>query len=182
MELGILYSVIGEIWKPIVGFPYMVSTYGRVQSIRGNKSVWKRKKEKSYLSTTLYSNGKGKALFLHRLVAEAFIPNPDNLPFVNHKDGNPQNNRVENLEWCTLEYNNNYSDGYIKRVKSRIKNGKTSAVTKCDVKGNPIEEYASLREASRCLGNLKASSNILNCCKGIKKTAYGFIWKYKEVA
>ncbi|RFZ78320.1 endonuclease [Lacrimispora amygdalina] len=112
-----------EVWKPIFGYEdlYEISNYGRVKSIerlvKSNNNNFRLQKEsirkptvnnRGYFSIRLCKNGKYKAQFIHRLVAIAFIDNPNNLPEVNHKDEDKKNNRVENLEWCTRKYNMNY--------------------------------------------------------------------------
>ena len=101
-----------EYWKSVVGYEglYMVSNWGRVKSIKfGKERILKPVTNSSgYLLVGLYKNNIEKKYSVHRLVAEAFIPNPYNLPQVNHKDENKQNNVVSNLEWCTHEYNNTY--------------------------------------------------------------------------
>ena len=104
-----------EVWKDIKGYEgkYQISNLGRVKSL-GNLQTKKEKLLKTnirngYYTAYLYKNNEKKSLLCHRLVAEAFIPNPDNLPQVNHKDENKLNNRVDNLEWCTIKYNINYS-------------------------------------------------------------------------
>ena len=111
-----------EIWKPIKGFVgyYEISNFGNVRSVkryvrirRGVRIVQSRNKEqflspKGYLLVALFKEQKCKKLFVHRLVAFAFVPNPKNLPFINHKNEIKTDNRVENLEWCTAEYNDNY--------------------------------------------------------------------------
>ena len=98
-----------EIWKDIKGYEglYQVSNFGRVKS--STKILANRLSKRGYYIVTLYKNAKGVTKTVHRLVAQAFIPNPDNLPQVNHKDENKLNNRVDNLEWCTAKYNINYS-------------------------------------------------------------------------
>ena len=130
-----------EIWKPVVGYEglYEVSNTGRVRSLdrydRMNR-FWKGRilnlhtDTGGYLYAQLYLNGKGKNYLVHRMVAQAFIPNPDNLPQVNHKDENKINDCVENLEWCSREYNINY--GTIKdRIRNTaIKNGYWSGLSK----------------------------------------------------
>lgn len=103
-----------EIWKDIEGYEgkYEVSNLGNVRSLNyrgtGGIKLLKQGTTRGYKLTCLYKNGKGKQYWVHRLVAIAFIPNPNNLPVVNHKDENPSNNNVNNLEWCTQEYNINY--------------------------------------------------------------------------
>lgn len=106
-----------EIWKPVVGYEglYEVSNTGNVKSL-GNK-VWKNARilkpqvrgKSGYLFVRLSKDGQAKGINIHRLVAETFIPNPLNLPIVNHKDENRTNNHVDNLEWCTVSYNSKYS-------------------------------------------------------------------------
>ena len=101
-----------EVWKDVVGYEglYMVSNLGRVKSLRGNKErILKGYYHRGYRRVDLYKNGVMKHWRIHRLVAQAFIDNPNNYPVVNHRDEDKSNNRVDNLEWCTHEYNVNYS-------------------------------------------------------------------------
>ena len=95
-----------EEWKPIKDYNYEVSSFGRVRNKCSKKllSIFDTNRE-GYLRVILFSNGKRKRFFVHRLVAETFIPNSENKPQVNHKDGNKQNNNVENLEWVTCSEN-----------------------------------------------------------------------------
>lgn len=114
-----------EIWKDIKGYEelYQISSFGRVKSLP--RMMKKRKCEeiiktpskvpKGYLRIGLCKNGDIKYYSIHRLVAEAFIPNPNNLPCVNHKDCNPQNNEVSNLEWVSYKENNSYKNHNLKR-------------------------------------------------------------------
>ena len=100
-----------EIWKNIEGYEgkYQVSNLGQVKSMIGQEKVLHPKKHRNgHLQIGLHKDKKRKTMYIHRLVAQAFIPNPDNLPGVNHKDENPNNNNVDNLEWCTQKYNCNY--------------------------------------------------------------------------
>jgi len=124
-----------EVWKDIVGYEnvYQVSTLGRVRScgrrvFSGVGANYKTHKVNSkilspsgrkYLGVILCKDGKTKRFNIHRLVAEAFIPNPDNLPCVNHKDENSFNNCAENLEWCSYKYNNEYN-GRIEKCRQKI--------------------------------------------------------------
>lgn len=113
-----------EIWKDIKGFEglYQVSNLGNVKSFRQSSKYGKPKEfllkpsvaNTGYCQITLYGNGSRKKFLIHRLVAEAFLENPDNLPNVNHKDENRTNNHVENLEWCTTAYNNRYGTARIR--------------------------------------------------------------------
>ena len=123
-----------EIWRPIEGYEglYEVSNLGRVRSLdrydsrnqfRKGRIMKQNNDGRDYMSIQLCLNGKLKKYFVHRLVAEAFLPNPDNLPQVNHKDEDKSNNRVDNLEWCTAKYNLSYGTRNIRIRETLIKNG-----------------------------------------------------------
>ena len=165
-----------EIWKDIVDYEnlYQVSNLGRVRSldriivdsrnVRKFKGVdlKKHKKKSGYLTVQL----KHKDFQIHRLVAKAFIPNPDGKPQVNHKDGDKQNNRVDNLEWCTCEENINHA------YKSGLKNGKKVVCVETNDCFNSIKA-ASLKYKTD-------ASCITKCCKNKinYKTAGGYHWEY----
>ena len=114
-----------EIWKPIEGYEglYEISSYGRVKSLRRNIILIPKKELTGYLRCNLYLNKNMKTVSIHRLVAQAFIPNPDNLPQVNHKDEDKSNNRVDNLEWCTVKYNNDYGTRKEKVKMTQLRSG-----------------------------------------------------------
>lgn len=99
-----------EIWKPVIGYEgfYEVSNLGNVKNSKTQRILRLLNNGCGYYRVGLYKEGKFKLFLVHRLVAFAFIPNPDNLPFINHKDECTQNNHVSNLEWCTASYNVNY--------------------------------------------------------------------------
>ena len=178
---------MGEIWKDIQNYEgsYQVSNYGRVKSLsrvdsRGNKRNEKilkgRKNRQGYYDVALCKNGKRKYCRINRLVAEAFIPNPNNYPITNHKDENPSNNHVDNLEWCTYKYNNNYGTCIKRRSKSKSK--KVVCI-------NTGEIFNSIKEAANITG--ANASNITQCCKGkCKSTGIDTItkekleWKYVD--
>lgn len=116
-----------EVFRPVEGYEglYEVSNLGRVKSLKwGKERILKPGMDGcGYLKANLYKEGKIKHFMVHRLVAQAFIPNPEGLPQINHKDEDKTNNRVDNLEWCTAKYNSNYGTRIEQMVQSRIKNG-----------------------------------------------------------
>lgn len=180
-----------EIWKDIEGYEgyYQVSNLGRVRSldryITGNNgAIYLRQGQikeikphhSGYLFVSLMKNRKRKIMAVHRLVAEAFIPNPDNLPQINHKDEDKTNNRVENLEWCTGKYNCNYGT-HNKRVSDKLTNGKTSKeICQYTKEGILVRKYPSASEAARQFRGKQG--NISQVCLGKRNSAYGYLWKY----
>ena len=175
-----------EIWKDIAGYEgkYQVSNLGRVKSLWKNKLMCPRANKLGYYQIYLYSDSKTRKMYsVHRLVATAFIDNSDNLPLVNHKDENPSNNCVENLEWCTNKYNVCYGNAISKAIETRsLRNRKTApkAILQYTKEGIFIKEFKSLSDAAR---ELKIGFGHLWGCLNKKygcKTAGGFIWKYKE--
>lgn len=164
-----------EIWKDIPGFEdgYMISNLGRVYS-KYTKKIRKTQFARGYEGITLKRDGKQHCLFVHRLVAETFIPNPNNLPIVNHKDENPMNNCVDNLEWCTYSYNNSYN-GIAKRKSEKFQ----KKVYVYDKEGNLEREYSSIREAER---DIKGSSGSISmACRGLNYTYQNKVWSYEPL-
>ena len=155
---------IKEEWKDIKGYEnlYQVSNLGRIKNLKTNKTLKALIKKDGYARVNLYKNDEMNSIRIHRIVAETFIENPYNYKVINHKDENKQNNSVENLEWCNIEYNLQYS--------------KNKPVLQYDLKGNFIKEWNSIIEAKREVGDIKISE----CCKGKRKSAGGFVWRYSE--
>ena len=171
-----------EIWCPIKGYEglYEVSDKGRVKSLKfGKERILKLIRDQNgYLLINLYKNGEMKTYRIHSIVAKTFIPNPDNLPEVNHKDEDKTNNSVINLEWCDQKYNCNYGTR-IKRISEKMTNGKLSKpVLQYTKSGELVREWKSATDVERNLGYF--GTNISSCCNGKIKSAYGFIWKYKD--
>lgn len=164
-----------EIWKDIPNYEgiYQVSNLGNVKNKTKNRKLHLRKD--GYLDIPLCKNGKTKYYLVHRLVAMAFINNPNNYKEVNHKDENKQNNNVNNLEWCDRLYNIKYGNGYITRAEKRKRK-----IRQYDKNYNFIKQWDSVNEVSKIL-NIKAP-HITRVCKKERKTTGGYIFEYcKEV-
>ena len=188
---------------------YQVSNMGRVKSLErkcncrsnGIKTIHCKiltpGNDKGYLKVNLRKNNKTKQHTVHRLVAIAFLPNENNYPYINHKDENPSNNRVDNLEWCTPKYNNNYGTARERGIKTRKsrytkekhplygKQHKEESKKKMSERKNkPVicittgEIFKSVKEASEKTGvNL---SNICQCCRNKRQSAGKLQWKFLE--
>lgn len=169
-----------EIWKDIPGYEglYQVSNEGRVKTARRKGTFGglarMRPMQHGYIGVDLCREGKRKTHMVHRLVAQAFISNPDNLPEINHKDENKTNNHANNLEWCTRRYNLMYGEGHKRRVASKSK-----PVTQHTKNGEFVAWYPSVKEAGRQTGVY--DSNIGYACRH-NGTAGGYIWRYYEGA
>lgn len=172
-----------EIWKPIQYDGYWISNFGRVKSYKYDKINGKIMKPcrstKGYLQLDLRLDGrKGEHrvhLAVHRLVAEAFIPNPDNLPQVNHKDENKENNCVDNLEWCTNEYNAHYGT-HIERVAQKHR----TPIYSIDENGK-IEHFDGVRLAQReMFSRYGTYGNISRVLNGEQNTSIGRKWFYEN--
>ena len=192
-----------EIWKDIKGCPdYRISNYGRVMSLkRGLKRVLKPQKDKDgYLICSLWENNKGKTLKIHRLVAEAFIPNPDNKTEIDHINTDKTDNTVwfnedgsinyekTNIRWATPKENRNNPISLDRLRKNKYtfpkntKNPRSCVVLQYDKEGNFIREWDTMSEAEKYYNKNRISTNISSCCRNKCKTAYGYIWKYKRTA
>lgn len=173
-----------EEWRAVVGFEglYEVSSIGRVRSCdhivptkygtrKTTGRVLRQQNDKDgYKKVCLCKCNKKKTRSVHRLVAEAFIENPDNLPLINHKDEDKSNNRVENLEFCTVYYNNTYNNKCFRGGAKRRKR----IVQLLD--GVPVKEWVGVTHASEILGI--SQRNISSCLTGKRHLAGGYGWRY----
>lgn len=168
-----------EIWKDIKGYEgnYQVSNLGNVKSVhyRGSnesKNLVPKCNNSGRLWVELRSGGRAKQFLIHRLVASAFIENPDNLPQINHIDENPKNNVVSNLEWCTG----------LDNIRSFTKNHPFKkrkldhAIKQCKKDGTLVKVWTNVREIE--IETNWSAWSISECCRNNRKTAYGYIWQY----
>lgn len=193
-----------EIWKDVKGYEglYQVSNLGRVKSLGLDK--WHKGRilkqsfdgKGNYLFVGLHKDGKTKQKNVHRLVAETFVPNPNNFPCANHINERKTDNRATNLEWCTVEYNSNYGNAKKNMIESRRKNNNQEEINRkikdtkkknqsfsCEkpvaqytISGTLVATYASATDAERKTGISRGG--IQRCCIGRYLQAKGFIWKY----
>ena len=175
-----------EEWRDIPGYEglYQVSNIGNVRSLNYNRRkgcIHVLKLGYSpYANISLCKDGKPKHYLVHRLVAEAFIPNPNNYKEVNHIDEDKTNNKVENLEWCDRSHNINHGDRNNKHAKAMLaeKHPKAKKV-RCITTGEIFLCCVDAEEKYNPEHNRKAC-NICHCCKGRVKTAYGMRWEYAD--
>ena len=180
-----------EEWREIKGYEgkYQISNLGRVKSLKGNHGNYREKilsgspNTGGYLQVDLLKNGKRNTFKIHKLVAIHFIDNPNNLPEINHKDENKQNNKVSNLEWCTRKYNQNYGTR-TQRASEKMKGSKNprSRKVQCITTG---KVFNYIKEAAEYYNIDKHS--ISDCCKGKYKSAgkhpdtgEKLVWKYLD--
>lgn len=166
-----------EVWKAVLGYEglYEISNYGNVKALNYKclgivKIIRQSTSCYGYKVVGLSKNGKTKQFFVHRLVAIAFVPNPNGYPIVNHKDENKTNNNEDNLEWCTNKYNLNYGSAREKMVR-----GKRKSVLQYDINCNLIKVFRSISEAARETGLCRA--HISACYRGENRTHGGFFWR-----
>lgn len=187
-----------EKWKPMPGFEghYLISSYGNVWSIRSSRLLRLKETPYGYLRVTPSVNGLRRDCAVHRLVALAFIPNPENKPTVNHINENKKDNRVENLEWATMAEQNvhgtrieraaantdwknrriDYGDVAAKHDYHNINRKQMKPVLQFDRRGIFIACYDGVAEAARTVGI--GAGHICCCLKGRRKTSGGYQWKY----
>lgn len=168
-----------EQWKDVEGFEhlYQVSNIGRVRSLPRTTTSGRILKpavdKDGYLRVRLVDGKVSKNFYVHRLVALAFIPNPCGFPVINHKDEDKQNNRVDNLEFCTIKYNNTYNDGAKRRGLPRRK-----PIDQYDMNGNLVAHWSGRAEIAKTLGF--HGGNISEVCQGKRNHASGFVWRYAD--
>lgn len=154
---------------------YIVFENGTVYSPIKKGFLKPSKDTKGYLCIDLRrQNCKRKYPKIHRLVAEAFIPNPNNKPQINHIDGNKENNCVSNLEWCDNLYN------MLEAVRIGLKNEYHGKLYQFDLEGNFLNCFSNPSEAAKAIGKKGYGNNITRCIHGHRKTSYGYIWKSEE--
>lgn len=159
-----------EEWKDVEGAEeyYQISNLGRIRN-KITKQILTPSKSGGYRHIKLMY-GVNKNVLIHRLVAQAFIENPFNFRCVNHIDENKENNRVDNLEWCSTKYNANYGKGALQR---------NQRIIQYDLNGNAIKIWESMKEACDQL-NL-CYQGISSCCRGESKTCGGYAWTYANI-
>lgn len=187
-----------EIWRDIKGYEglYQVSNMGNVKSLSRKVKCLNNKyrtingkvlkimqMNNGYLFVGLWKNNKTERKLVHRIVAETFIPNPENKPEVNHIDGDKHNNNVENLEWCTRSYNtlHSYTIGLREKQRNKIRQNnilnKSKIVIQYDLQGNLIKEWESVSAIAKHYNYSQGA--ISNCCRHERNKAYGYKWEYK---
>ena len=149
--------------KDVVGYEglYAVTSCGKVWSYKYKKFLEPIVIKNGYMRVGLWKDGKKKQCYVHRLVAEAYIPNQDNLPDVDHIDNDKTHNYVNNLQWITH--------------KDNCRKSKNKPILQFDLNGNFIREWECAADVGK-----EAQTNICYCLKGKTKSAYGYIWRYKE--
>lgn len=176
-----------EVWRNIKGFEgrYQVSNLGRVKALNYHREGKERllsagKNTSGYLYVVLCKDGKAKTRLVHRLVAEAFLPNPDNLPQVNHKDECKTNNVVSNLEYCDAAYNSNYGTRNERMGKGLTNHpNRSKTVYQYTLDGSLVGSYPSVNEAGRRTGY--SYGHISACCLGKRKHHRGYLWSYSLI-
>jgi len=180
-----------EIWKDVTDYEgyYQVSNFGRIKSLprkyRKGKIIYQNPlPHTKYFVVRLAKDGVNHTHSVHRIVAKSFIPNPENKPEVNHKNGNRQDNRPENLEWVTKSENNLHAFRVLGRKANSGQKGKfgedswkSKAVNQLTPEGELIKKYPSLRSTLEDFGD---RVSISACCNGKKKTGLymGFKWEW----
>lgn len=187
-------DINGEVWKPVhsLNDNYAVSNYGRLKAYSKSYvdktgrlfhrrerllKIWKDKT--GYMAFRPTVNGKLLSVKIHRIVAEAFIPNPGNLPFINHKDEDPTNNNVSNLEWCTQKYNSNYGTcqkRHSETLRAALRN-EIHTICQYSMTGELLNAFKGEKEVTDAGFNY---SSVSRCCRHIINSSQNFIWRYDD--
>lgn len=189
-----LEDLEGEMWANLSYPNYAISNYGRLKRLAHNyvpkvKSQHVYPKfipskmckiymtKRGYLTFRVMYEGKMVSIYVHREVAKAFVPNPNNYMFVNHKNENKSDNRFCNLEWCTAKYNSNYGTCQIRRA-SKLKDvmaSRNAGINCYTLQGDLVKHYDTIGEITDDGYNLKT---IYRCCQHLQETTYGYVWRY----
>lgn len=168
-----------EMWKLIDGFPgYEISSACRIRSLPHKRILKQSNHIKGYMTIGLRKNRESSSRLVHRLFAIAFVPNPENKPFINHKNGNKKDNTIENLEWCTGKENSIHAslNGMLHPwLKGKLNHHLSKPIIQLSISGKELRRWPSLAEAQRQLG--VSDKAVSNCLRGLCKTSCGFIWK-----
>ena len=183
-----------EIWKDILGYEglYQVSNTGKVKSLKRKvyagrgRMRWQYERILSknktngngYKIVTLNKDGKGQNKYIHRLVAETFLENPYNYKYINHKDENKSNNCVDNLEFCTAQYNSTYNNLHIRNGLKNRNNKYSKKILQLNDNDEIINIFPSISEASRQLN--VSQQAISDCLRGIQLHSANYKWKYAD--
>lgn len=185
----VLSKMPNEIWKPINGYEglYEVSNFGRMKSFQnGNERILRGHRDKNgYIVIRLPEDGVFKYRLLHRIIAQTFIPNPEDKPFVDHINTIPSDNRVENLRWATEKENSNnpitrlkysFQQDKIFQLKQRMAMPHRKPVDMLSLNGEYIKTFDSVAHAAESVGSF--CSAIRRCCNGKQHTAVSYKWRY----
>lgn len=182
--------------KPVKGWPrYEINADGTIRNVLTGHELKHNISSNGYHSVELFDDsGKHKRISVHRLVATAFVPNPNNYPCVNHKDEIKGNNNAENLEWCSYKYNSNYGNAkerarkalapyreseQMKESGRRLGRSRCKPVLQYTKDGQFVSRHNSVMEAQRATG--ANNSHITECCAGKgRKTVNGYVWRYEK--
>lgn len=178
---------MNEFWREIDGFSnYRISSFGKIKNVKTNKILSLQKASNNYVKVHLWKDNCDNYMFLHRLLAETFIPNPNNYKVVNHIDGNKYNNSLCNLEWCT--HSENLKHAYNTNLRSITENCKEKmrengkkrrkSVVQYDLQGKKIGVYESLSLASK-ITNIPASTISRHCRNKVEK-ANKYTWRFEH--
>ena len=162
-----------EIWKSVKDYEgyYEVSNKGRIKSLTSNKTLSPQNNGVGYLKVELWKDKSGKKKYIHRLVAEAFLPNPLNRTEVNHKDSNPANNTIENLEWVSSSENTKHA---VYKGALKAWGNKSKAVEAINIESGMVLRFATISEAERAIG----TRHITDVLKGKRKQCKGYTFRY----